>query len=555
MVTIIAGMTPAEFLDAVNNNVLKLGTAVDAIQQGDTLMNALTNGYDEFKSLYPAAANKGVPYVGTSSGSFINVLNANYKKIDDVIAASPSSIFDLVVTNTHAFLAAPGVDVTYQYIVEDIDSFSFSISLKIKPSNDVVVTISSQNGFIDFDLASITFTPENYSVAQVIKIKGKGITEWRSVSGIFDDNIILTFTSLDVHYNLIEEIIAVKVMATEMNWQLADPFHHLNAITIKTSAVDVNARYHFTNDSELATLRNNIISGIWFDDGTPTKAIPDAIEVGFTGDTYFNPVSTNLQSINKLTWMMGSGYGNYHYHCIPINSNGKCVFFPFGHGNSWSVMSTTFGYNALINRLIDAGFYVVCAYMVGMGSNALIKDGPDNHAFADIEEAGIYNPLELFITDWIYEMNYIKANYDFDEIDMMGHSGGGEITLYCSALLADITHSFCIAGALVPSFFQSTQQGHYEKGSATDLIDQFFYDHSGVDFFSLAAHGRNLHQIINYIEYGETYKKYVALYEDNVKAKLSTLTTPSIFTTDYYTYPAHYVSQNCIDIIMSYIDN
>ena len=553
MTEIIPGMTPAEFINAVNNNVLLLGTTIDNLQKGETLMSALTSGHDAFKNLFPSTQNKIVPQIGMRGSSFIGVLNSNYNKIDDAIINSPNSIYDLVITNTPTFLAAPGVGVTYQYIVEDIDSCKFVISLKIKPTANVVIMVSSQNGYASFSSETITFTPDNYSVAQEITIQGKGITAWRTVSGIFDENIILTFTSDDVHYNLIAKTTATKIMATEMNYQLADPFHHMNASSIRTSSVDVNDRYHFDSDSDLTTLKNDIISDIWFGDGLPIKAIPDAIEIGVSGDTYFNPVSSNLAGINKLTWMMGQGYGNYHYHCIPTISNNKCVFFPFGHGNTWSVMSGTYGYDALINQLIDAGYYVICAYEVGMGSNALIKDGPDNHAFADIEEAGVYNPLELFITDWVCEMNYIKANFAFSEISMMGHSGGGEITLFSSALLPDIKHSFCIAGALAPTFFQSVQQGHYEKGSATDIIDQFFYDHSSVDFMALAAHNKNHHQIVNYIEYGTTYKRYIGLWEDNIKAKLLTLTTLSTFTVDYYNYPAHYVDQDCIDIIMSYI--
>jgi hypothetical protein len=555
MTEIVAGMTPTEFINAVNDNVLLLGTTVTNLQQGETLMNVLTSGFDAFKNLFPATQDKTVPKIGMRGSSFKTILNDNYNKIDDVIINSPSSIYDLVITNLPTFLAAPGVNVTYQYIVENIDSYKFVISLKVRPVANVVVEISTENGYVSFSSETITFTPDNYSVAQEITIQGKGTTAWRTVSGIFDENIILTFTSEDTHYNLITNTTVAKVMATEMNYQLADPFHHLNASSIYSSAVNVSDRYHFDSDSDLETLKTDIISKIWFGDGFPTKVIPDAIETRVAGDTYFNPVSTNLDSINKLTWMMGQGYGNYHYHCIPAVSNNKCVFFPFGHGNTWAVMSGTYGYDTLINQLIDAGYYVICSYEVGLGSNALIKKGPDNHTFADIEEAGVYNPLELFITDWICEMNYIKVNFSFSEISMMGHSGGGEITLFSSALLPDVKHSFCIAGALAPTFFQSVQQGHYEKGSATDIIDQFFYDHSSVDFIALAAQNRNHHQIVNYVEYGTTYKKYIGLWEDNIKSKLLTLTTPSVYTVDYYNYPAHYVNQDCVDIIMGYINH
>jgi hypothetical protein len=70
----------------------------------------------------------------------------------------------------------------------------------------------------------------------------------------------------------------------------------------------------------------------------------------------------------------------------------------------------------------------------------------------------------------------------------------------------------------------------------------------------LCAWGRNHHHIWNPIEYGATYISVWNLWEDSLKAKVVTLMN-SIVTFDFYYYNVHFVNQDCINIIMGYLNN
>lgn len=550
MITITEGMTPAQFLAALNNNRLSIGDAITDDMQGADLKTNIEANYDSIRKYLPELATKSTINVGMSGSAFISALNANINKVE---AEYPS---DALISYGSTYLDAPvSVNAVWQNIVEDKDSYTLRISLKVVPSANVVVTISAENDFLDFSGTELTFTPANYSTYQSITIGGKVTAAWRDIGGVHDENIVLTMASSDATYNNVVKTYPVRVGATELDYVSADPYYRFNATEISVLAVPLREQYHFTDENDLPASRAGIIQDIWLGAGLPTKSVPDAIELNFENDTYFAPVSDNLSSVTKLTWMIGQGFGNYHYHCIPIVPNGKVVFSPFGHGQAWANISTDYGVDALITQLLDEGYYAICSYMVGFGSNKIIKeDTSGNHSLmATYEEEGVYNPMELFINDWIYEMNYCKANLSFTEYSMMGHSAGGRTTFLVSALLEDIHHAFSIAGGMFPTFMYTAPSAHYENGTSTNLVNLFFFNHSVLDFYVLTAWKRHCHHIINPIEYGATYASGEQVWSDNVKAKIESLNPSSVYTLDSYSYPAHYVNQDCIDIIFSYL--
>ncbi len=527
---------------------------------------------DEEVTVTVAGQNPGGLFIGSdtdetypSRSSYADILCRNVADSGGTLAALTAfmearlilrkATEDALVNNRSSFIkAVSGVDAVWQHIVEDVASYKFRFGLKKLPTSNVVATLSAQNDFITFASTEITFTPDNYLFDQTVILTGKSTAAWRTTGGVHDENIIVTLSSEDPQYDGVVKSFPVKVAATELNYIIWDEWRKLNAGEISVLSYDVERQYHFENEADLAELRESIIDDIWLGAGLPTKAVPDAIDLNFVGDAYFNPSSANLSSITKVTWMVGQDYGCYHFHCIPINGNGKVVFSPFGHGQTWTNINTDYGIAALITQLLDAGYYVICSYPVGFGSNKAIKeDVSQHHDFSALEYPGVYNPLELFLNHWIYEYNYLKANFNFTEFSMIGHSGGGWTTVLVSALIEEITKSFAIAGGIVPLFLYAAKSAHYENGNLTEESNVFFNNYTYLDFYALASWKRHHHHIMNPPEWGGEDTGYDSLYKDSLDEKIATLEHGGEFTIDRYSYPSHYVNQDCIDIIFSYL--
>jgi hypothetical protein len=442
-----------------------------------------------------------------------------------------------IIINSSVFLNS------YKYVVEDVNSYTLSIRLKIKPTADVTVNISAENSLLDFSAASLTFTSVNYLTPQLVTINGNNNPA--NDQGISDENIILSLLSIDSRYGGITRTYPIGVGATELNITNYDPLPPADVNMLK---YDVPGNYHFTTEASLTTLRQQLLNDIWIG-GVPTKAIPDAIGV-FTPDTYFNPSSDNLSSINKLTWEIPEGFTSYIYHCIPTISNNKCVFLPFGHGTTWTVVGTTFGNGLLITQLLNAGYHVFCGYMLVYGPNELVKSNdPNDHDFTAYEDPGVFNPLELFLDHWLYTLNYIKANFSFAEIEIMGHSGGGWTSVLMAACFADFNKCFEMAGTL-PLFAKvAADHGDYEQGVVSQRPRDTFNICNFVDMYILASYNGLFCQIHNPTDnFFKALPKYHQLYESLIKNKLATFSKGE-FIFEEYTYAGHMITQDCIDII------
>ena len=84
---IIEGMTPAEFITAVNNNFYIAETDItDDMLTGDFITN-YENNYDYTQSLIPGITNKVSLMIGMTASNFVNIINQNNKQIEDVITS------------------------------------------------------------------------------------------------------------------------------------------------------------------------------------------------------------------------------------------------------------------------------------------------------------------------------------------------------------------------------------------------------------------------------------------------------------------------------------
>jgi alpha-L-fucosidase len=111
--TIISGMTPSEYLTAVNANFHSVETTVLNTMQGSNFKTAFEGNYDAVKAIIPSIATKESLIVGSSASKIISDLNSNYSKINDVIG-NPTTDNNLM-TLVHDGTKIP-VTQTNQYL-------------------------------------------------------------------------------------------------------------------------------------------------------------------------------------------------------------------------------------------------------------------------------------------------------------------------------------------------------------------------------------------------------------------------------------------------------
>jgi hypothetical protein len=158
---------------------------------------------------------------------------------------------------------------------------------------------------------------------------------------------------------------------------------------------------------------------------------------------------------------------------------------------------------------IGLGYDVLTSHMTARGENVspfghLVSW--QRHDSTKIYEAS-FNPREWFLAPTIRAMNHLDSVYNYDNIYMMGISGGGWATTIISAIDTRIEKSFAVAGTY-PHFVRddpggsSQSSGDYEQGHSATRSTPFLIDHfrdtvSYLDMYALCGWQREHWQILN----------------------------------------------------------
>lgn len=241
-------------------------------------------------------------------------------------------------------------------------------------------------------------------------------------------------------------------------------------------------------------MRQSIITQIFGTSVLPTK-VPIAV-------TSTSPLSlVGVASVDKLTLDMGDGEINYAWRHKPATSCDRLAIVHQGHDNSYA----SIGVDMVAQKLINAGFDVVLVGMPGFCGN----DGLDHSQ---------YTSLRPFILPTIAVLNLLASS--FDNVSMIGISGGGWTTVICAAIDPRIKFSCPVAGSL-PSTFKPTPND-WEQGALSHICDyQLLYA------LGCAENGRRQRQVLiraepstlfSYLLYGPNYKKLVVDVVNGINA-------------------------------------
>ena len=240
------------------------------------------------------------------------------------------------------------------------------------------------------------------------------------------------------------------------------------------------------NTNDLEEKRNQLIQFVWKTNNLPNE-LPDIINTDISDERF--STLTNLKQINKLTIEMEHGLLSIVYIFSPENDNGELVLYHQGHSGGFINGKST------IQKFLDSGFTVAAFSMPLIGLNNQPDIEIENlgeirffkHNQFPLLESETFSSMSYFFTPISVTLNHLSNNYSFQNIYMIGISGGGWATTVYPALDTRINKSFSIAGSLPLSLRNIIEDvGDYEQYnpgfySIASYMDIYIMSSSGSD--------------------------------------------------------------------------
>jgi len=298
---------------------------------------------------------------------------------------------------------------------------------------------------------------------------------------------------------------------------------------------DASVHVHITSKAEARTVRHRIIEYLWPKGKLPTAKLPAASNV-YDGQ---GPLPREIHEINAplvarvdiLDVEVDLGYHHTSYFLRPVNpiQSKRLVIFHQGHQGGLGD-----GIGTLANRLLKQGFSVLLMQMPVVGWNTdntfklpegtvTVGRGTDGHnQLVAALEGQRGSSLRFFIEPVITGINYfIDQNPDYQDISMVGLSGGGWTVHIAAAVDPRINLSIPVAGSW-PLYLR-----HYYPGSTGDaeqtLPALYKKRASWLDLYILGGYGtgRTQIQILNQFDtccfYGISYTTYEVTVSSTVR--------------------------------------
>lgn len=194
------------------------------------------------------------------------------------------------------------------------------------------------------------------------------------------------------------------------------------------------------------------------DDATRTRAALRQAVLGGDPQTHVRPARleegyklakldgmVGLARIDRLTIPVGNTYTARAYHLRPVRANGRVVIYQHGYAG------TIEDAREMLAALVGAGYAVI-----GLNN---YKYGENRTREAVIPRVGLYrldmwnflnlleHPLRAYFHPIVVAINYAVATLGVSEVDMVGFSNGGWMTMVAAAIDPRIRRSYPVAGA------------------------------------------------------------------------------------------------------------
>lgn len=279
--------------------------------------------------------------------------------------------------------------------------------------------------------------------------------------------------TLFIHYN--QKVLEEKISSFHKNKasQLAEIFEHniVNRNILET--------FKIQNDYDFLNLRKEMLNELILNKNQVTFKNDEDKSV--IQDTWkFQPIDYQIYSVKY--------YNITHYGILERNkiSTNKLVIFNGGHFEN--------PYNSeyfvrLKDRLKAEGFDLLSLSMTGNGYNRTTKMNFPNYiegsnpmyhsSYSSFYDVNFPNkkPLSIMLSGNYHLINYTIKNNNYNEIHMIGLSGGGWYTTVLSSLITEIKNSYSVAGPLPVMFMVFDKfKPHWEffESSLSQNIDYHY---------------------------------------------------------------------------------
>lgn len=332
--------------------------------------------------------------------------------------------------------------------------------------------------------------------------------------------------------------------------------------TVDAEPVDqaaVRASLKLQTDAAAQATRQRLIEYVWRRPELPRERLPTEVRTDITDQAFAG--LDGLSRIDMLVMSLEFGFRTRAYHFVPANGNGRAVIYHEGHDGSFRKYART-----TISALLTAGFAVLAFDMPmrGLSSWPDIVDvpglgpvlfGASSHWNLAILEDAEFTPLRLFMDPVLRGTNYLALHYDYQQIMMLGISGGGWATTVYAAIDPRITRSYPVAGTS-PFFLRGrhpgsgkfTSDGDYEQRAA-ELYRRANY----LDLYVLGSigSGRRQIQILNKFDPCCFFGNSAEIYAPLVSAAVSTIGDGSFRLVIDDTHAQHAISQHALGLIVA----
>jgi len=309
-----------------------------------------------------------------------------------------------------------------------------------------------------------------------------------------------------------------------------------------------------TRPADVAIKRQQLVRFIWGEAGFPAEKLPSEILIDVNSPI---PDLNYLERAETLIIKMDEGIDASACHFIPIEKNNRLVVVHQGHicalNDGPDSGNSNVGLARTVDRLLSEGFAVLGLCMPRQRPEDCWHANHD-HMFDNFQASG--SPIKYFLEPVAVSLNFLRNEYQYEEISMIGISGGGWTTTLYAALDPDIRFSFPVAGSL-PLYLRYPGYNHDKE----QYLPAFYKIAGYPDLYLLGSHGPGRQQVQILIRrdnccFGENqhntelvgmpWETSVRGYEFNVQAALRRLGSGSFFLYIDETTTRHEISENTI---------
>jgi hypothetical protein len=343
-------------------------------------------------------------------------------------------------------------DFSTRFAIKGGSTYVISIFLKEPPSSDVTVSFASTLSKFTTS-ASLTFTTANYHAPQALTITAVNT----GTDGYLTDTLTIS-ASGGGYSESVQKTVVIRDSGLPAFFLVG--YNWMQGI-----------------NRNITVSEAGVIESMFYNGGSkPTNAVPDSVTTNYTGSMHANNDGevaladlSNVDSITQVTFVLEDRQGfewtmqNYHI----FNSNrtkDTCVFICLGHGSEGK--ATTI--DILQNR-IDNGYDVVFtamprgSYISGGGANTETNPNLSDHSnlFTSGVATNEVPQLFLFDSDKIQMLNYLDANFDYEDYAFGGLSGGGNTAVRICSYETRFKKGFSIRGFRHRPFRRTENTGRF----------------------------------------------------------------------------------------------